>query len=248
MAPCTPALSFVANGPAGKLPIAAPDPEPPAIPNSPTFSQQACDLLGAELCGAMDPISSIDELPAALDAVDALTAAADANLDAILLELDTVVGQGQVDQAFTDFAAAQPGAQTLLDEGAAVTLPTLGAVPLVTPGGVASISPGAPPEQGGIAPAGGAPYVLHFPVPLSPSGPGLLIESHLDGPNPPFVSLEGFDTEINAAGKEQSFALININPAAAGTWNGQVAWKQNITITGIKTVVDAIIPVTVVIQ
>ena len=133
MAPCSPPLNFVQNGAAGSAFPPPLDPTPPQFgPPSPTFEESACSLLGQDLCGGMDPISAIDELSALVDSIDALTSAADANLDAILLELDQL-GQDQVSKAFDDFAGAQPGAEQLVAGVTGLALPALGTVPLTLP-------------------------------------------------------------------------------------------------------------------
>ena len=245
---CNPPLNFVANGPPGQLPIAPLDPTPPSFGNSPTFSDTACTLLGADLCSAMDPLSSIDELPDVLTAVDGLTAAADSNLDAILLELDTLLGQQPINDAFDAFSGAQPGATSLLGDVESTAVPALGQVPMVLPDGKATITFGGPPEQGGVAHAGGAQYTLHLPILPVTRGIHGARPLNLTGPNPPFVSFTGMQVETQADGSQAWVALVAINPAAAGQFSGVLYYAVDVTITGISGTLQRTFPFEVVIE
>lgn len=248
MAPCNPPLQFVSNGAPGSAFPPPLDPTPPQFgPPSPTFEESACSLLGPDLCSGMDPISAIDELSGLVDAIDGLTTAADANLDAILLELDEL-GQDQVSKAFDDFSGAQPGAMSLLGDVTGVALPMLGQVPIVGPGGVDVVTFGNAPAQGGTAAAGAAPYVLHHPIPFAFDPARLSGQAHLAGPDPPFVKLEGFHQDNPAAGLTGWAALVQINPAAAGSYSATLTYKLGVTITGINTIVSYTVGITVVVQ
>jgi hypothetical protein len=248
MAPCNPPLNFVANGAAGSAFPPPLDPTPPSFgPPSPTFEESACSLLGPDLCGGMDPISAIDELSGLVDSIDALTTAADSQLDAILLELDQL-GQDKVENAFNDFAGAQPGAMSLIGDVTGVTLPALGEIPISSPTGQAIVTPGAPPSGGGIAPAGAAPYVLHHPIPFNFDPERLVGPAQLSGPNPPFVKLNGFTQDTPAAGGRGWAAEIEINPAHAGTYQATLSYSLAVTLTGINTIIKYSEGVTVVVQ
>jgi hypothetical protein len=248
VAPCNPPLNFVSNGAAGSAFPPPLDPTPPQFgPPSPTFEESACSLLGPDLCGGMDPISAIDELDGLTNAIDTLTTAADANLDAILLELDQL-GQDKVSQAFDDFAGAQPGAMSLVGDVTKVALPALGQVPIVGPGGADVVTFGNTPAAGGTAPAGAAPYVLHHPIPFAFDPARLVGPAQLTGPDPPFVKLEGFHQDNPAAGTLGWAALVEINPAHAGSYSATLTYKLGITITGINAVVSYTVGITVVVQ
>lgn len=248
MAPCNPPLNFVANGAAGSAFPPPLDPTPPQFgPPSPTFEESACAILGQDLCGGMDPISSIDDLSALVDSIDALTSAADANLDAILLELDQL-GQQQVSDAFDAFSGAQPGAMSLLGGITGVTLPALGEIPISSPTGQPVVTVGAPPSGGGVAPAGSAPYVLEHPIPFNFDPARLVGPAQLTGPNPPFVKLNGFRQATPAAGGRGWVAEIEINPAHAGTFAGTLSYSLAITLTGINTIIKYSVGVTVAVQ
>lgn len=246
--PCHPALSFVENGaPGSAFPAPLDENDAPHINQQPTLEQTACGLLGPELCAADDPLSAIDEAAALLDTIDTLTTAADAQLDTILLELDQL-GHDQVGQAIDDFGAAQPKAESLLSTGDALAVPAMTPVPLITPQGVVAIAPGNPPEQGGIAHAGAPAYTLHQQLGTGwdpSSTPDFL---SLEGGNPPFVTVLGFDFETNALGQRRPFARIEINPTSAGTFNGAVNYRVQATIAGLTFHVTVRQPVTVVIQ
>lgn len=248
MAPCTPPLNFVSNGAAGSAFPPPLDPTPPQFgPPSPTFEESTCSLLGADLCAGMDPISAIDELDGLVNAIDALTTAADSQLDAILLELDQL-GQQQVSDAFDAFAGAQPGAMSLLGDVTNIALPTLGEIPITSPTGQAVVTPGAPPTAGGIATAGSAPYVLHHPIPFAFDPARLVGGPQLTGPNPPFVRVAGFNLDDPAKGVGGWAALIEINPAHAGNFAGTLSYSLAITFTGISTIIKYSLGVTVVVQ
>lgn len=248
MAPCNPPLNFVSNGAAGSAFPPPLDPTPPQFgPPSPTFEESACSILGQDLCGGMDPISSIDDLAGLVDSIDALTSAADANLDAILLELDQL-GQDQVSQAFDDFSGAQPGAESLLGGVTNIALPALGEIPISSPTGQAVVTPGAPAAGGGIAAAGSAPYVLHHPIPFSFDPQRLVGAAQLTGPNPPFVKVAGFNLDDPAKGAGGWAALIEINPAQAGSFAGTLTYSLAITFTGINTIIKYSLGITVVVQ
>jgi hypothetical protein len=233
MAPCNPPLNFVANGAAGSAFPPPLDPTPPQFgPPSPTFEESACSLLGPDLCGGMDPISAIDELDGLTNAIDALTTAADANLDAILLELDQL-GHDQVNQAFDDFAGAQPGAQSLLGGVEGIAAPQLGTLSLLQPSGGATVVLGGPPSQGGVAKSGGAPYTYHLQ--LATVRPGII---NIDadgghGPNPPFASFGPVVQEADTTGKLWWVYLVQINPQQPGTYTAQAQYLFHGTIGGV---------------
>ena len=245
---CNPPLNFVENGSGGSAFPPPLDPsDAPHGNNSPTFEDAACSLLGQDLCSAMDPISAIDDLDGLVTAIDGLTTAADSQLDAILLELDQL-GQDQVNQAFDDFSGAQPGAESLLGDVTGISTPALGQIPILGPSGAQVVTPGAPPSQGGIAPAGGAPYVLQHPIPFAFDPSRLVGPAELSGPNPPFVKLNGFAQYNPAAGLKGWAAEIEINPAQAGTFAATLTYKLGITLTGINTVVTYNVGITVSVQ
>lgn len=195
----------------------------------------------------MDPIDSIDALDGLVTAIDGLTTAADSQLDAILLELDQL-GQDKVNQAFDDFAGAQPGAMSLIGDVTGVALPALGEIPISSPTGQAIVTPGAPPSGGGIAPAGAAPYVLHHPIPFNFDPARLVGPAQLTGPNPPFVKLNGFTQDTPAAGGRGWSADIEINPARAGSYPATLAYSLAVTLAGINTIIKYSVGVTVVVQ
>jgi hypothetical protein len=245
---CNPPLQFVANGPAGSAFPPPLDPTPPSFTPSPTFSAQACDLLGSELCSAMDPLESIDLLPDVLTAVDGLTAAADANLDAILLELDTVLGQQPINDAFDSFSGAQPGATSLLGDVENTAVPAIGQVPMVLPDGQATITFGGSPATGGVPTAGSAQYVLHLP--LLGVNPGIhsLTVNNFSGPNPPFGGVQPTPAQEVVNGKLMYVALVTVNPAVAGTFTGTVYYLVNVTISGITGTLQRQLPFQVVVE
>ena len=252
MAPCAPALNFVANGPAGSLPITPLDPnDVPTIPNSPTFSQTACGLLG-DLCTAMDTISAVDDLAALADSIDALALASDSQLTLILEELDSVVGTSDAEQAYSDFAGAQPGATSLLGGVSGIPLPAVGAVPMTLPNGQATITFGGPPEQGGPAVAGSAAYTLHLPV--LRAGPGVrgVSAQALAGPNPPFVGVETgtgpMSVETLADGTRWWVARVLINPASAGQFTATLYYAADATLAGLSGVFQRALPFEVVVE
>jgi hypothetical protein len=233
MAPCNPPLNFVSNGAPGSAFPPPLDPTPPSFgPPSPTFEESACSLLGPDLCGGMDPISAIDELSALVDSIDALTTAADANLDAILLELDQL-GQDQVSKAFDDFTGAQPGATSLLAGVEGIAAPQLGTLALVQPDGSAPVIFGGPPEQGGAAHAGAAPYIYHLKLALVNQGVQNIDADGGDGPDPPFAGFGPVVIETGADGKEYWVYHVTINPKTPGTFIGQAKSLWHVTITGI---------------
>src|SRR5215471_7543801 len=96
---CTPPLNFVPNGSSGSaFPPPLDESDVPLSNQQPSFTQVACETLAGE-CTQPDPISAIDELSAITDTVDALAGASDAQLAAILNELDSVVGQQPLNDA-----------------------------------------------------------------------------------------------------------------------------------------------------
>lgn len=229
---CNPPLNFVANGPAGKLPITAPDPDPPLLDNTPTFTQSACELLGTDLCSAMDPISSIDDLQALGDAIDALAGASDAQLTAILEELDSVVGTNEAEQAYSDFAGAQPGAESLAGGVSSITVPALAPIPMTYPDGRGAVTFGAPPQLGGVAHAGGPEYHLLLPV-LAASAtitPDIRV-LNMSGPNPPLVSAGQFE-RVTINGKLFWVVPVTINPAHRGNFQGVIYWQVTASFAG----------------
>ncbi len=245
---CTPPLQFVQNGPAGSAFPPPLDPnDVPHVDTQPTFEQTACTVLGAGLCSAMDPISAIDELPALADAVDVLTTAQDANLDAILLELDQL-GEKQVNDAFDAFSAAQPAAEGMVMDVQKLQLPALGSVPLVNPSGQVQVNLGAAPSQGGAAAAGGAPYVLHVPLAWRPGSASNVTFVSLTGPDPPIAGFAGLAEEPDAQGTVRYTALIHISPAHAGAFNGVVHVKATVTVAGVTMTVTNNVPFTVIVE
>lgn len=248
MAPCNPPLNFVQNGPAGSAFPAPLDPtDVPATDTNPGFGDLASSFLDA-LDPATDGSDQLEsDAAAAVDLLDTIGAGLDATLDTILLLLDQAQPQ-PVNDALAAFASAQPGAEGFVGDVAGVAVPALGQVPIIGPGGSTVITPGAPPEQGGVAPTGGAAYVLRYPVPYVLGAPHAIDTSRLTGPNPPFAALQGYELGTDAAGRRQVYALIEINPAQAGTFNGTITAQVAITVTGAGGVVDVTVPVTVVVQ
>jgi len=230
---CNPPLNFVANGAPGS---ALPPPlDPNDVPNltpSPTFSDTACTILGADLCAAMDPLSSIDLLPALADEVDALATAEDANLDGILLALDSI-DQGAVQTASDTFSSDQGGIDNLVAGVDPAALPALGTLPLVTPNGQAAITFGGDPAYGGVAAAGAAQYDLHLALQGVGAGNiGTLEIEGLDGPNPPFTGAVGIALDTSQPG-QTLVVTVGINPAEAGTFTATLTYSVQVTITGI---------------
>ncbi len=248
MAPCNPQLNFVANGAPGSAFPAPLDPsDVPSVDQNPGFTDLASSFLDA-LDPATDGSDQLEsDAAAAADALDTIGAAMDATLDTILLLLDQAQPQ-PVNDALDAFAGAQPGAEGFVSDAAGVGVPAIGPMPIVGPTGETVVNLGAPPAQGGAASSGAEPYVLHVPVPGNPCAPGALEASWLEGPSPPFAALNGFDAETNSAGRQQCFALLQINPATAGTFSGSIHYRTAMTITGISTTVDFVVPVTVVVQ
>lgn len=251
MAPCHPPLNFVANGSSGS---AFPPPlDPSDVPlntQQPTFSQVACETLVSE-CDQPDPISAIDELPAIADTIDALAAASDSQLAAILDELDSVVGTNDQEQAFSDFAGAQPGAEQLVGGVAGVDVPAAGQIPMVLPNGAATITFGGPPAQGGPAVAGSAQYTLHLRVLAVGAGVHQVRALELTGPNPPFVGVETgtgpLAIETGPDGKQYWTALVLINPAAGGQFTAVLYYAADVTLTGLTGTVQRTLPFEVVV-
>lgn len=234
MAPCNPPLQFVSNGAAGSAFPPPLDPTPPQFgPPSPTFEESTCSLLGADLCAGMDPISAIDELDGLVNAIDALTTAADSQLDAILLELDQL-GQDKVDQAFDDFSGAQPGAESLLGGVESIAVPQLTSLSMLQPDGGATVVLGGPPEQGGVAHAGGAPYTYHLRLLAVGGGIHNVAANGGSGANPPFAGFGPVVEETGTDGKQYWVYHVQINPQQKGTYTAQAQYLVNLTITGVS--------------
>ena len=230
--PCHPPVNFVANGGSGSaFPPPLDDAEPPLTSQEPPFTQIACTTLASE-CDHPDPISAIDELTAITDTIDVLAAAADSQLATILQELDTVVGTAEHEQAFTDFAGAQPGATSLLGDVASVPVPELGKLALVLPSGQSAITLGGTPEEGGPVKAGSAPYTLHLPIAhAGGAGPAFYADGG-QGSNPPFTGFGPMAVEQGPDGLLWYVFHVGINPVHAGTFTGAVEYHVTTTIAG----------------
>lgn len=180
----------------------------------------------------MDPISAIDDLDGLVTTIDGLTTAADSQLDAILLELDQL-GHDQVNQAFNDFAGAQPGAEQLLGGGDALLVPVVGSVALLQPNGEASVVLGGPPEAGGVAHAGAAAYTRHLALsPVAGNVQNVAADGG-DGPDPPFAQWGPVVQELGPDGRTWWVYHVGINPAHAGTFTGTARYQVHATIAGI---------------
>lgn len=198
----------------------------------------------------MDPLSALDELPTLADVVDGFTAAGDANLDAILLELDQL-GHEQVSQAFDDFAGAQPGATSLVGGVEGVAVPSLGVVPMVLPNGQATITFGGAPGAGGVPTAGSPQYTLHLQVLGVNPGVHQVRALSLVGPDPPFLGVQTglgpLAVETGADGKQYWVALVGINPAVAGQFTATLYYAADVTLTGSSGTVQRTLPFEVVV-
>jgi len=246
---CNPPLNFVPNGAPGS---ALPPPlDPNDVPNfipSPTFSQTACTLLGADLCAAMDPISAIDELPALADEVDALALAADENLDGILLALDSLDGNAAVQTASDTFGSDQGGIDNLVAQVDPSALPALADIPLIDPSGQAQTILGGSPITGGAPNAGDPAYVLHVPLSRSAALAGAPTIDGLDGANPPFVGVQGVQRGGDGENRALWYAYVEIDPASSGEFTATLQWHGTVSITGITGQMQVAQPFSVAVQ
>jgi hypothetical protein len=248
MAPCNPALKFVANGsPGSAFPPPLDPSDIPSTDTNPGFGDMASSFLDA-LDPATDGSDQIaSDAAAAVDTLDTVGTAMDATLDSILVLLEQAQPQ-PVDNALGTFEGAQPGAEKFVGDAAGVPVPALAQVPIVGPGGADVVTLGNAPGQGGAAPSGAAPYVLHHPIPFAFDPTRLAGPAQLSGPNPPFVKLDGFHQDNPAKGLGGWVALIEINPAHAGSYSATLTFKLAITITGINTIVTYTVGITVLVQ
>lgn len=215
-----------------------------------TYSQLVEDTLGPLGPGT-------DELDAAIAAAQDASTAFEAdlpNLDVDVDALDAITGE-VAGVILPDVGGALGAANDYVTGGDSIFpdisagVPQLGTIPLQLPGGQPPIVVGGPPEQGGTPSAGGAPYVLHWPVSgVGAFGLRVIGTPTLSGPNPPFAGLQGFDVETNAAGQRQAVALININPAHHGTFQATLSYTAIVTFTGITTPVNFTVGITVLVQ
>jgi hypothetical protein len=211
------------------------------------------DLVNSELAGIADDTDGVDqEITAVLglvDLLDAAGAAQDADLDAILALLD-LAQPGHVDQAFNDFAGAQPGAEGFVAGVTSIAVPTIERVPMVAPNGQSVITIGAPPEQGGTAKAGAPQYTLLLPLPLFVPAVHAITPLNLGGPNPPFVGIESIELLPDASGQRKYTIRVLINPARAGSFNAVVYYSVNIDIPGFggAATIQRTLPFTVLVE
>jgi hypothetical protein len=123
---------------------------------------------------------------------------------------------------------------------------------MVLPNGGATITFGGPPETGGVAHAGGAPYTLHLPVIVHSAASRNARALALVGPNPPFVGVETgtgpLSVETLASGQTWWVAHIRINPAHAGNFQAGLSYQVDVTIAGISGTLQRTLPFEVVIS
>lgn len=249
---CNPPLNFVDNGAPGSAFPPPLDPTPPTINNSPTFTDTASSILDDLATDADGFDSAVSDASALVEAIDVLAAASDSQLALILEELDSVVGQQPINDALDAFDGAQPGATALLGDVSGIATPALGQVPMVLPNGAATITFGGPPEQGGPATAGAAPYTLHLRV--LRAGPGGIPPRALEltGPNPPFVGVEtGLGPmlrETESDGSTWWVAPVLINPTQAGQYTAVLYYALDATIAGISGTFQRTLPFEVVVE
>jgi hypothetical protein len=232
----------------GPLGISAVSLTPIIVTDPPTFTE----LVNQTLPDADKQLADLDAKIAEMLAIEA---ALEADLPNMISDADaidaalgdfSVIDWGSPEPDFgpvTDYLTAQRDGIT----GTINNAPAIAQVPVIGPDGQPVITVGAPPSQGGEPTAGGAPYVLHHPIPFSFDPSRLVGAAQLSGPNPPFVKLDGFHQDFPAKGLGGWVALIEINPARAGSFTASLQYKLAITLTGINTIVSYTVAVLVVI-
>lgn len=207
------------------------------------FDQQAPDrgasfedLVNSELGNAGLPADgfdqALDDTIILIDQFDALTAAADADLDAILALLDTQ-DPSPIGGALDAFGGTQVTGQGFLDGIDNIASPSLSPLSLLQPNGGATVVLGGPPSQGGVATAGGAPYTYHLQLFTVRAGIDNVDADGGHGPSPPFASFGPVVKETGADGKQYWVYLVQISPQTPGTYTAQAQYLVHGTFTGI---------------
>ena len=248
MAPCNPPLNFVSNGaPGSAFPPPLDPSDVPSIDTNPGFGDLASSFLDP-LDPATDGSDQIaSDAAAAVDTLDTIGTGMDATLDTILLLLDQAQPQ-PVDDALGAFQGAQPGAEGFVGDVTGVSVPAERSLALVQPDGSAAVVFGGPPEQGGAAHAGAAPYIYHLRLAAVGLGVHNIDANGGDGPDPPFAGWGPVVIETGADGKDYWVYHVTINPTTPGTFIGQAKSLWNVTITGITGTINRTTNFQVVIQ
>jgi hypothetical protein len=218
MAPCTPPLKLVANGPAGAPLVAPLDPNDlPIMDENPGFSDLATSLLGDAGSDTDGFDAVVADAAAGADLIDAAGAAMDAVLDAILLALEAA-----------DDSTIDPGMSLLSEDQ------TTGAEKLAGISGALPFSP--PPNLPLTTQAGGGTQTVLYAGDQQQNVVFRITDYQfwlqkqysdpvLAGPNPPFVAMAGW-----ARGDDPAHPFVDvvltINPTAEGTFNADLALKQ----------------------
>jgi hypothetical protein len=225
MAPCTPPLKVVSNGPGGAPLVAMLDPDDiPQVDTNPGFGDLANSILGDAGSDADGFDAATADAAAGIDAIDTVATAMDAVLDTILTALDLATDQ-TIDPAYNILDADQPTGDQLIAAVNPGTLADVGALPFTTPTG----------EPVGSQPGGTGPAQLHAGDPqqvvvFTVNDYQFWLQMqyniiHLVGPNPPFVQAQNWQRGPDPNNPITTVDIL-VNPVSPGTYDADLNLTQ----------------------